>query len=399
MTKFKDLCLIASSKPALDRLDLQQSHVFSLKDVLTHNPSLNELLRLSNVQQMRVAAGSGAFLPNLISTKLNLCRVLLFNSLPSVEEAIQLTEIRPIIFVDKTNPLEFERNYIGWPIKSTTLCICEDDLVPSVGDADANGFTIIIAVSGDTLSVGGFNSMIAFTQMIDNVNNINLTLLKDLSTLTATCTDDADFEIDFGEPGSDSRCIGPEGLPASIMRISLANQNALHVPKREVVAWTTSEDAVESITEDSEVWEWLHNPNTSDSPVVGFASGSDIRSIIPTSCHSFPLLAIHLPRDMRPTASSFANGKFFSENVTSQDLMTNTCKLCFGSEQQSVALNYYMIQDFLDKVDQEKELIIAVRCGSTIWIKYYSDNMDWLEQLWLTKAVGDNYKPRSTFSS
>jgi hypothetical protein len=397
MRNFKDMRLSASSSHALDAGDLQQPHLFSVKAVLTHNPGMRELLKLSNVERRDVAAGSGAFLPGLLSKQLHMCPVLLFQSPSLTEEAaIHLTETCPVVFSEPTSSGRPSATYIGWPIKPSTLCVHDYQLMNVLENGCAQGFVIIVAISGDTLSIGAFNS-VGLVHTINEKSHVPVALRKRVLPAEPSCGDDLADDINFGEVGSESRCIGPDGRHANIMRIEPVNDNALHVPTREVVAWPIREDDDNQLTAFSEL---VEDPNGRNRPVVAFGRGSHVGRLVPTSCHSFPLLAVYLPNDMHAAASRLALGEFTSTNLISEDLTRSTTNLVFNDEELSLNLSFSdSLNNLVAAVEQAQELIIAVRCGPTMWLRYYSDNRDWLEQFWLTKMVADNYKPRSMFTA
>lgn len=400
MRTYKDMRLSASSNHALEGGDLLEPHLFSLKAVLTHNPGIGELLKSSNIERNEVAAGTGAFLPGLLSKQLHMCPVLLFQS-PSLteEEALILADIHPIVFSEPVSRGSYSPTYIGWPIKSYNLCIENYNAMHVLENGCIHGFIIIAAICGNTLSIGAFSPRDGMMDIIYEKNNASRMLRELVPPAEPPPIYGMPDDVDFGEIGSENHCTGPDGRRANIMKMTFVHENALRVPTREVAAWTIREDADEPCTEFSEVWRWVENPNERNRPVLTLASGSDVGSIVPASCHSFPLLAVYLPTDMHAMASLLAHGILTSENIISEDLMKCSSRLILRAGQQLLALKFHSYGNLETQVAQEQELIIAVRCGVNVWLRYYSDCRGWLEQFCLTKVAADNYKPHSMFTA
>lgn len=394
MLKVNDLRDSASCY-SLDGRDLEETHLFSLKTLLPRNPGIRELLMCSNTAREIVAAGTGAFISGVLSESLHKCPVLLFHSpFLSEEAAIRLPGSRPAVFLDPTEVAAFAHTYIGWLSGPSPLCIEEYHLSDVLADGCNFGFVIIAAISGDTISIGAFSPAGHFMQTIDEADTNRLIRRKAEPWVRGALDDD----INFG--GSERRCIGPGGERALVMRVARVNENASLVPTREVVAWNVCEDSDDPGTAQSEVWKWLETPGRDGCPVVAFSRGNEIRSVIPIPCRSFPVLAVYLPITMHEEAEAIAAGILSSHNLISNDLMNSAAFLTLRGRAHELELKITPILDeLLLDVGDARELILAVRCGQTVWIRYYPADQQWSEQIGLTQCVADNYKPYSMFTA
>jgi hypothetical protein len=396
MPNFIDLRQSASSFHALNGRDLEKTHLFSLKAVLAQNPGMRELLLCAGARSEVAAVGTGAFLPELLSKQLHRCPVLLLQSPSLSEEAvIQLPGSHPTVFLNPTEAATYAKTYIGWLSGPSTLCFEEYELSDVLTGGCDHGLVIITAVSGDTVSIGAFSPAGDFMRMIDEAKTMRLVRAK--AEPCAVAAFDNDFEIDFG--GSEKRCVGPGGEHAFVMRVQVVNENALFVPTREVVAWDICDDGYDVGTEASEVWKWLDKPEWSG-PVAAISRGIEIRSVVPVSCHSFPVLAIYLPTSMHEEGAALADGILFSENHISDDLKSSSSYLMLRGRTHALKMQLSRILNgLLHEVGNTHELILAVRCGNTVWIRYYPADQEWMERVGHAQTVADNYKRHSMFTA